>query len=93
MQVQLYLLFPLRIDIKQTGFTVSQATKALRDNRGIVLLYFNLGTRRDEGSSSRPGRTPQKDPVPIVQEAGFAPRASLDRCGKPPPTGIRSPDL
>ena len=37
-QVQLLFSFPLRIDIKQTGFTVSQATKALRENRGIVLL-------------------------------------------------------
>ena len=37
---------------------------------------------------------PGKDPVPIVQEAGWAPGAGLDWCGKsrPPPTGIRPPD-
>jgi len=29
--------------------------------------------------------TPRKDPVPIVQEAGWAPRAGLDRCGKSRP--------
>jgi len=36
---------------------------------------------------------PRKDPVCIVQEAGWAPRAGLDTCGKSrPPTGIRSPE-
>ena len=29
--------------------------------------------------------TPGKDPVPIVQEAGWAPRAGLDGCGKSRP--------
>ena len=29
-------------------------------------------------STPRPHFTPGKDPVPIVQEAGWAPRASLD---------------
>ena len=34
-------------------------------------------------STPRPGRfTPRKDPVPIEQEAGQAPRAGLDWCGK-----------
>jgi hypothetical protein len=33
------------------------------------------------------GGTPRKDPVPIVQDAGWGPRAGLDVCGKsrPPP--------
>ena len=40
---------------------------------GIAQLFLNLGTRRGVGSASRPGRsTPGKDPVPIVQEAGWA---------------------
>ena len=30
-------VFPLRIDIKQTGFTVSQTTNAFRENRGVKL--------------------------------------------------------
>jgi hypothetical protein len=34
--------------------------------------------------------TPEKDPVPIVQEAGWAPRRV--RKISPPPEGIRSPD-
>ena len=33
----------------------------------------------------RPLFTPWKDPVPIVQEAGWAPRTRLDRCGKSRP--------
>ena len=40
----------------------------------------------------RPLFTSGKDPVPIVQEAGWAPRAGLDRCGKSRPNGILSPD-
>ena len=41
--------------------------------------------------TSRPYFTPGKDPVPIVQEAGWAPKAGLDG-GKSHPTRIRSPD-
>ena len=45
-------------------------------------------------STPRPGRfTPGKDPVPIVQEAGWAPGTGSGRVRKiSPPTGIRSPD-
>jgi hypothetical protein len=40
------------------------------ESTGIALLFLDLGTRRGEGSASRPGRfTPRKDPVPI---AGWA---------------------
>jgi hypothetical protein len=40
------------------GFTLSQATKALRESRGIALLcFFKTSTLEgDEGSVSRPGR-------------------------------------
>ena len=57
-------------------FTLEHATKAQREreSRGITLLFFNLGARWGRWSTSRPGRfTPQKDPVSIVQEAGWAP--------------------
>ena len=42
--------------------------------RGIALLFHDRGTRRDEWSAARPGSTlpPGKDPVPILQEAGWA---------------------
>ena len=53
------------------------AKKALRVSRGIALLFHDLGTRRGrEGQPHDPGAsTPWKDPVPIVQEAGEAPRS------------------
>ena len=39
------------------------------------------------GSAPRPGRfNTRKDPVPIVQEVGWAPRAGLDGCGKSRPS-------
>jgi hypothetical protein len=53
-----------------------QALKALRDSRGIALLGFlDLGTRRGWGVSVTPLplSTSGKDPVHIVQEAGWAP--------------------
>ena len=40
----------------------------------------------------RPYFTPEKDPVPIVQEAGWAP-GPVWTGGKFRPIGIRSPDL
>ena len=44
-------------------------------------------------STPRPGRfTPWKDPVPIVQEAGWAPGSVWTGAENLAPTGIRSPD-
>ena len=41
----------------------------------------------------RPGRfTPGKDPLPDVQEAGWAPEPVWTRAENLDPTGIRSPD-
>ena len=41
----------------------------------MALPFHDHGTRRGEGSALRPCRSlpPGKDPVPIVQEAGWAP--------------------
>jgi len=46
-----------------------------RVGRGIALLFHDRGTRRGwvVSSTPRPHFTPGKDPVPIVQEAGWAP--------------------
>jgi hypothetical protein len=43
--------------------------------RGIALLFHDLGTRRwlVVSSTPRPHFTPGKDPIPIVQEARWAP--------------------
>ena len=49
---------------------------AQRLGRGIDLLFHDRGTRRGWVVSSTPWPhfTPGKDPVPILQEAGWAPR-------------------
>jgi hypothetical protein len=48
---------------------------AHKGSRGIALLFHDHGTRREWGVrvTLRPLFTPGKDPVPIVQEAGWAP--------------------
>jgi len=48
---------------------------AQRVGRGIALLFYDRGTRRGWVVSSMPWPhfTPGKDPVPIAQEAGWAP--------------------
>ena len=49
---------------------------AQRVGRGIALLFHDRGTRRGwvVSSTPRPQFTPGKEPLPIVQEAGWAPR-------------------
>jgi len=49
----------------------------------------------DEGLTSRPGRNfpPGKDPVPIVQEVGWASGPVWRGAENLAPTGIRSPDV
>jgi len=48
---------------------------AQRVGRGIALLFHDRGTRRGwvVSSTPRPHSTPGKDPVPIIQEAEWAP--------------------
>jgi len=48
---------------------------ARRVGRGIALLFHDRGTRRGwvVSSTPLPHFTPSKDPVPILQEAGWAP--------------------
>jgi len=58
----------------KVGFTISQATKALRESRGIALLYFRpLHWKEVRGQRHAPAAPyPRERPVPIVQEAGWA---------------------
>ena len=67
---------------------------ARRGNRGIALLFLDHGTRRGLGVSvtPRPFFTPGEDPVPIVQEAGWAPGPVWTAAENLALTGIRSPD-
>ena len=75
-------VFPLHHVIKgKVKCTPVQALRlctgrmAHRGNRGIALPFFDHGTRRGWEVSFTPRHplTPGKDPVPIVQEAGWAP--------------------
>jgi hypothetical protein len=57
--------------VKQSRYRPEQAQ---RGSRGIALLFPNLGARRGCVVSITPRPLyPRKDPVPIVQEAGWAP--------------------
>ena len=78
--------------IRQSVFVTSPGV-AQRVGRGIALLFHDRGTRRGwvVSSTPRPYFTPGKDPVAIVQEAGWAP-GPIWTGGKSRPTGIRSPD-
>ena len=62
-----------------------------RVGRGIALLFHDCGTRRGWVVSSMPWPhfTPGKDPVPILQEAGWAP-GPVWGAEMLVPTGIRS---
>jgi hypothetical protein len=63
-------------------------------SRGIALIFHDNGSRRGWGVSvtPRPLFTPRKDPVPIVQEALWAPGPIWTGAENLAPTGIRSPD-
>jgi len=65
---------------------------AHRGSKGVALLFHDPCTRRRWGVSvtPRPLFTPRKDPVPIVQEAGWAPGPVWTGMENLAPTGIRS---
>ena len=61
--------------------------------RGIPLLFLDHGIRRGSGVSVTPWPlfTPGKDPLPIVQEAGWTPGPIWTGAENLATTGIRSP--
>ena len=66
---------------------------AHRGSRGIALPFHDHGTRRGEGSASRPGRSlPSRKTRYPLYRSWVGTRAGLDRCRKSRPTGIRSLD-
>ena len=85
----------------KTNCTVVQALRhcagrmAHRGSRGIALLFLDHGTRTGWGVSvtPRPLFIPGKDPVPIVQEAGWTPGPIWTGAENLAPNGIRSPHL
>ena len=83
-------IFPVKLKkiVPVTGPVVAQKL-----GKGIAILFQNHGTRRGwvVSSTPRPYFTPGKDPLPIVQEAGWA-SEPVWMGRKSRPTGIRSPD-
>jgi hypothetical protein len=67
---------------------------AHRESRRIALLFHDHGTRRGWGVSVTPHPlfTPGKDPVPIVQETGWAPGPVWTGVENLAPTAVWSPD-
>jgi len=63
-------------------------------SRDIAVLFLDHSTRRGWGVSftPRPLFTPGKEPVPIVQKAGWATGPVWTVAENLTPTGIRSPD-
>ena len=86
--------------VKKVKCTLVQALRlctgrtAHRGSRGIALPFLDRGTRREWGVivTTRSLFTPWRDPVPIVQEAGWAPGPIWRGAENLAPTGIRSPD-
>jgi hypothetical protein len=86
--------------VKKVNCTLLQALRlctgrtAYRGSRGTALLFHDHSTRRGWGVSvtPRPIFTTGKDPVLIVQEAGWAPGPVWTGAKNLAPTGIRSPD-
>jgi hypothetical protein len=84
----------LKVKVEVTAYY--RPLRPLREIRGISLLFLvNLGTLHGGGCSTpRPGRLyPGKDPVPIVQEAGWASEPVWIGAENLATTGIRCPDV
>jgi len=64
----------LALNIKKVKFSRYRHGVAQRVGRGIALLFHDRGTRRGwvVSITPRPHFTPGKDPVPILEEAGWA---------------------
>jgi len=73
-------------ELKKVKWSRYRPGVAQRVGRGIALLFQDRGTRRAwvVTSTTRPHFTSGKDPVPIVQEAGWAP-GSVWKGGKSRP--------
>jgi hypothetical protein len=74
---------------KGHSITGHKRAQRLRMSRAIPLLILNLGARCGGWSAPRLGHfTPGKDPVPIVQEAGWDPGLVWTCAKNLAPTGI-----
>jgi hypothetical protein len=85
--------FPQKHCCKGKGHPIT-SHQGPRGGVEVSLYSFSTSAVGEGGCSApRPGRfTPGKDPVPIVQEAGWAPGPVWTCANNLAPTGIRSPD-
>ena len=69
---RLHYVLVLKVKVKWSRYRLGVAQRV---GRGIALLFHDCGTRRGWVVSSmpRPHFTPGKEPVPILQEAGWTP--------------------
>jgi len=72
MLIYIYIYIYIKVKVKWSRY---RPRVARRVGRGIALLFHDRSTRRGWAVSStpRPHFTPGKDPVPILQEARWAP--------------------
>ena len=65
----------IKIIIKSVKWSRYRPGVAQKVGRGIAVLFHDFGTRRGwvVSSTPRPHFTPGKDPLPILQEAGWVP--------------------
>jgi len=95
-QSWLTYFFTVPISIGQTpvygrlGFTLSQATKALRVSKGIALFLTSALEGGEESAPTAP--YPRERPGTHCTGGWVGLMAGLDWCGKSRPTWIRSPD-
>jgi len=87
----------VKVKIKSTlvqALRLCTGRTAHSGSRGIALLFHDHDTRKGWGVrvTPRPLFTPGKDPVTIIQEAGWAPGPVWTGAENLASTGIRSPD-
>jgi hypothetical protein len=86
-----YLSEELELTVKKVKVTLYRPPRIQSGSRGIALLILNLGASR--GWVVSLGHfSPGKDPVPIVQEAGWVPGPVWTYTKNLASTGIRFPD-
>ena len=89
-------LFPYTVKVKCTlvqALRLCTGRTARSGSRDIALPFHDHGTRRGEGSASRPGRSlPRERPGTHYTGGWVGHRVGLDTCGKSRPHRIRSPD-
>ena len=86
--------FYIRKKVRNLNFALEQAMKAQRRSRVIALSALSLTSALDGGGWLRPWSLYlwERDPLPIVEEAGWAPGSVCTSAENLSSTGTRSSD-